>query len=139
MKEPLKLRAHHGMCLAFFEGKGYSSAFTENMGKVLEEMEEDTPLELCREKDIICSACPNLEEGVCITGEKVKAYDEKVLKACGLQPGSRLTWQEFSNAVKHNIIEAGKRKDICGDCSWTEICSRKEQLESGCAGTPEQK
>ena len=39
MKEPLKLRAHHGMCLAFFEGKGYSSAFTENMGKVLEEME----------------------------------------------------------------------------------------------------
>ena len=60
MKEPLKLRAHHGMCLAFFEGKGYSSAFTENMGKVLEEMEEDTPLELCRKKDIICSACPNL-------------------------------------------------------------------------------
>ncbi len=75
MKEPLKLRAHHGMCLAFFEGKGYSSAFTENMGKVLEEME----------------------------------------------------------------IEAGKRKDICGDCSWTEICSRKEQIENGCAGTPEQK
>ena len=37
MKEPLKLRAHHGMCLAFFEGKGYSSAFTENMGKVLED------------------------------------------------------------------------------------------------------
>ena len=33
MKEPLKLRAHHGMCLAFFEGKGYSSAFTENMEK----------------------------------------------------------------------------------------------------------
>ena len=73
MKEPLKLRAHHGMCLAFFEGKGYSSAFTENMGKVLEEMEADTLLELCREKDIICRACPNLEEGVCITGEKVKA------------------------------------------------------------------
>ena len=43
---------------------------------------------------------------------EIRSYDEKVLKACGLQPGSRLTWREFSNAVKHNIIEAGKRKDI---------------------------
>lgn len=63
MKEPLKLRAHHGMCLAFFEGKGYSSAFTENMGKVLEEMEEDTPLELCRERDYYMQRLPKSGRG----------------------------------------------------------------------------
>ena len=25
------LRPHHGMCLAYFEGKGYSDGFTVNM------------------------------------------------------------------------------------------------------------
>ena len=26
-----KIRAHHGMCLSFFQGKGYSGDFVENM------------------------------------------------------------------------------------------------------------
>ena len=26
-QEGLKIRAHHGMCLHFFEGKGYSNEF----------------------------------------------------------------------------------------------------------------
>ena len=72
MRKPVKLRAHHGMCLAFFEGKGYSSGFTANMEKVKNSLREDIPVELCMEKDVICSACPNLEKGVCATAEKVK-------------------------------------------------------------------
>ncbi len=31
MKKIVRLRAHHGMCLAFFEGKGYSRGFTSNV------------------------------------------------------------------------------------------------------------
>lgn len=33
-----KLRAHHGMCLSFFEGKGYSHDFTAHMQRIWEEM-----------------------------------------------------------------------------------------------------
>lgn len=33
------LRPHHGMCLAYFEGKGYSSSFCVHMGEVLEKLE----------------------------------------------------------------------------------------------------
>lgn len=40
----LRLRAHHGMCLAFFEGKGYSDGFTAHMENVLAGMEQN-PLE----------------------------------------------------------------------------------------------
>ena len=29
------LRPHHGMCLAYFEGRGYSREFAEHMGKIL--------------------------------------------------------------------------------------------------------
>ena len=32
----IKLRAHHGMCLAFFEGKGYSTGFTARMALILD-------------------------------------------------------------------------------------------------------
>lgn len=129
MRKPVKLRAHHGMCLAFFEGKGYSSGFTANMEKVKNSLRDDIPVELCMEKDVICSACPNLEKGVCATAEKVKKYDTMVLSACGLSEGSQISWQEFSQAAGKNIIRAGRRKDICGDCSWTEICTKKEKEE----------
>lgn len=29
-----RIRAHHGMCFSFFQGKGYSGEFTENMHPV---------------------------------------------------------------------------------------------------------
>ena len=37
----IKLRAHHGMCLAFFEGKGYSAGFTAHMARILEYLEQE--------------------------------------------------------------------------------------------------
>ena len=33
--ERIVLRAHHGMCLAYFIGEGYSGGFTAHMGRVL--------------------------------------------------------------------------------------------------------
>ncbi|MCC8051873.1 MAG: DUF1284 domain-containing protein [Clostridiales bacterium] len=35
---PILLRAHHGMCLAYFEGKGYSKGFSAHMQKMLEQL-----------------------------------------------------------------------------------------------------
>ncbi len=35
------LRPHHGMCLAYFEGRGYSRGFSVHMGKILELLEKD--------------------------------------------------------------------------------------------------
>lgn len=32
-KAIIPLRAHHGLCLHFFRGKGYSGAFVENMAR----------------------------------------------------------------------------------------------------------
>ena len=39
------LRPHHGMCLAYFEGKGYSDGFTVNMQKMLEFFEKGADIE----------------------------------------------------------------------------------------------
>ena len=40
MKDPYIIRAHHGMCVAFFQGKGYSSEFTYHMSKIIEQLEK---------------------------------------------------------------------------------------------------
>lgn len=126
--ETFKLRAHHGMCLAFFIGKGYSSSFVENMWEKKLFLEENNPLvEIVCEADHICDACPNNHQGTCSSLEKVNIYDQSVLKLCGLNTHSILSWQEFSSLVKEKILDANKRESICADCSWNSICTNTKK------------
>ena len=121
------LRPHHGMCFQFYEGKGYSEDFTDHMGRIIREMDDDPSqkIQLKVETDIVCENCPNNESGECTTADKVKRYDEEVLKACNLVEGEEISFAEFAKMVRDKIINAGIRSDICGDCSWDYICSAK--------------
>ena len=66
-----RIRAHHGMCFAFFQGKGYSGAFTENMWKMKERLQQNPEVVLLQETDDVCAKCPNNQNGRCIsTAEK---------------------------------------------------------------------
>ena len=78
------------------------------------------------ETDIVCRNCLNNEGGICITQEKVQHYDETVLRVCGLKVGSEISFSEFIGLVREKIINAGIRRDICGDCSWDYICREKK-------------
>lgn len=122
----MQLRAHHGMCLAFFEGKGYSQGFTAHMQTVLDGMRTDPMLELVTEGDVVCTACPNLREGLCVTAELVLSFDRKVLSLCGLKEHQQLPWSEFSRLVSQHILIPGRRENICGCCEWNPICKARE-------------
>ena len=124
------LRPHHGMCFQFYEGKGYSEDFTDHMGRIIREMETDSSqiIKLQVETDIVCENCPNNEAGECATADKVKRYDEEVLKACDLAEGDEISFDEFTEMVIDKVIKAGIRSDICGDCSWDYICGEKERI-----------
>ncbi len=115
------------MCFQFYEGKGYSEDFTDHMGRIIREMEVDPSqtIKLQVETDIVCENCPNNEAGLCTTADKVKRYDEEVLKTCGLAEGDEISFAGFTELVREKIIDAGIRSDICGDCSWDYICSAK--------------
>lgn len=120
------LRPHHGMCLAYFEGKGYSQGFAEHMGKILELLERDVQVCLTVGGDMICSACPNLKEQICVTADLVAEYDRKVLLLCGLQENETISFAEFIEKVENLILKPGKRKKICGNCQWDGICSSRK-------------
>lgn len=125
----IKLRAHHGMCLAFFEGKGYSTGFTAHMARILEYLEQENPtVTVVAEADCICGGCPNLTDGRCRKAALVERYDKAVLALCGMGEHSILPWREFSARVAEYILSHGKRSEICGGCQWSSICKEKEAL-----------
>lgn len=120
-----RIRAHHGMCFSFFQGKGYSGEFTENMRKMKRKLEENPEVVLLDETDDVCSCCPNNRDGICISDRKVYEYDRQTLDRCALQAGCRIRWKEFARLVEERILSAGSREEICGDCQWTGLCVRE--------------
>lgn len=121
----IPIRPHHGMCLAYFEGKGYSSDFTRHMKEMLDIFEKNVQVQLVVSGDEICSACPNDRNGECCDKKLVEAYDRAVLEYCEWEEGTILYFKEFAEKVQKNVIDAGYRDKICGNCQWNDICSRK--------------
>lgn len=121
------LRPHHGMCLQFYEGKGYSPEFTDHMGSIYLALKRD-PLRsvvLKSQTDMICGNCPHNQAGSCDTQEKTLRYDKGVMEACGFSEGEEMPFSEVIGRIRKQVIETGLRHRICGDCSWNDICSGK--------------
>lgn len=114
------IRPHHGLCLCFFKGYGYSDKFTRNMAAVFGQLEKGAAVRLVNGADCICSACPNLDSG-CPNAER---YDRTVLLLCGLTAGQELTWQKLEERMRTHILAPGKLSGICGDCEWFSVCEK---------------
>lgn len=121
-----KIRFHHDLCIGFFEGKGYSREFTENMTDVIEFLNRENPVtEITLKSDMICRKCPNLRDGICLSEIKVSQYDLKVMELCGMSDGTVIRWSDFCKTVHEKIISVGKLKEVCTDCQWLYICEKK--------------
>ena len=83
----IPLRPHHGMCLAYFKGEGYSNGFTVHMAEMLKIFLSGKRIRLHVDTDEICSACPNNEKGCCSSFSLVEKYDKVVLELCSLKNG----------------------------------------------------
>ena len=119
---PLPLRPHHGMCMAYFIGQGYSDGFTAHMAELLSGLGPDSPVRLTVGTDAVSGACPNNKGGTCDKPERVAGYDRAVLTACGLEEGTVLPFGQFTALVQARILGAGRRAQICGNCQWNGIC-----------------
>lgn len=119
------LRAHHGLCIQFFKGKGYSDDFIENMTNVIKKLNDNPPITIVTKDDIICKICPNLNEGVCLSENKVNNIDKKVMDICNISKNEVMLAKDYLKLVYDKIISKGMIEQICSDCQWISICSEK--------------
>lgn len=129
-KTTLPLRPHHGLCLRFFRGKGYSDNFVAGMKKIHSALhgEPFREITLVCHADNICEACPNMENNVCNTEHKVSEFDLKVLELCGISENDILTWEDFSDLISENILNKNLLPQVCGSCRWFYICKNLQFL-----------
>lgn len=124
-----KIRAHHGLCVKHFIGKGYNDAFSKNMYSVVESLKENPIVEIVCGKDIICDCCPNLSGQKCKSYFKTAEYDKKVFDLCNINPNDKFSWNDYQNIIEDKIIKSNMLYFICGDCEWFYICNSNYYLK----------
>ena len=128
----LKLRGHHLLCLKGFQGYGYDEGFVENMTHINAERKlPQTTVSLCESADDICSACPNLIDGICEDtnqNDRIVSMDREVLKKLNV------TKEYDSIELFDKIDEIFSTKEsvskICFDCKWSEKCLFYQKLSN---------
>lgn len=125
---PMKsLRPHHALCALFFEGKGYSPAFIENMTAILAEPSQMVHITMgC---DSLCRDCPHNQDGICDDEVKVAQFDQQVLDLSGeiFQDEQAKFLSEFCQSVYDTILRQGRLAEVCGECEWAPLCQDKWQ------------
>ena len=119
------LRPHHGLCLMYFTGKGYSESFTANLSSIAQTLYENpkTEVQLVCHCDQVCLPCPSCQNKVCTEEKKVLSYDQHILRLCGLTAGDRLSFLDFQERIQRFILTPGLRESVCRDCCWNSLCS----------------
>jgi hypothetical protein len=107
--------------------RGYTADFIRNFQKVkrLVEQHPDLMIEVVDTCDVICVACPNMQDGECFRSgrkynEKVKCIDARVMEKLGIEPGDRFKAKDLYALVKEKI-EPDDIKDICQGCDWLNL------------------
>ncbi len=125
---PMKsLRPHHALCALFFEGKGYSPAFIENMRAFL--AEPDQMVQITMGCDSLCQECPHNQDGVCDDAAKVAQFDQRVLFLSRetLHAEQAKSLSELCQSVYVAILQQGLLAAVCGECEWAALCQDKWQ------------
>lgn len=123
----MNLRPHHSLCIQKFTGSGYDEAFTKHMTEIVSSLAQnpETRIKLIHGCDFVCTKCPNKQDEVCLTAEKVSKIDNGVLEICGLNYGEILSWAELSRRARE-VFETENFEQTCGSCEWYELCKNTE-------------
>lgn len=121
------LRPHHALCGIFFEGKGYSQAFIENMTAFM--VDPSQLIQITSGCDTLCQACPNNFNGRCSEEAKVSLFDERTwnLTDAFLQSDQPIPLNELCQSVYDTILQQGLLAEVCGECEWAHLCQDKWQ------------
>ena len=125
---PIKIRAHHLLCLQGYQGYGYSKDFVENINKVIRQVRTnpDLIIEVTAQNDIICAGCPYAGKVHCEKNEDsqytVHAMDLIILEEMNLIEGASGTLRDLTQLVNAMFRSKSTLLSICGHCQWQQKC-----------------
>ena len=123
--DPIRIRAHHLLCIQGFHGLGYDQKFIQRMEEIVALLSSNTSLEveIITEADEICENCPNLNEGACAKdqGSKIKELDVHVINHTLLKENDTMTFKRAIDTVNH-ALNTSDVKFICECCEWIDNC-----------------
>lgn len=119
----VKIRFHHLLCINFHKGKGYDENFCDNMSQIIDKLNKEDKILLTFGKDDICAKCPKMKDEVCADEEKSCNYDNAVAQLLGISEGE-YSYFQLNQRVLTEIIEKGKREEICANCQWNSLCDK---------------
>lgn len=123
--EPIRIRAHHLLCMQGFQGLGYSQEFTQNMAQIIGEIIKNPSsfIKVTAEADSICECCPHNFQGICnkeSTSNNIKTVDSIILEKLDLEEGSVISSLSITsltmNLSRHTV------QKLCENCSWRNKC-----------------
>lgn len=121
-EKTIQLRPHHLLCIRFWQGKGYSPAFSQKMEQVIAALNRRVPVTINDGFDDLCSACPNKKGSICESEEHVQTFDSKVREFCGIKQGDSSEWASLYERVSEKIMAAHRFEEVCGDCAFANVC-----------------
>ncbi len=125
----MRLRPHHLLCTQSYSGKGYDTAFVENMNQLTAKLrgKEPVSVEVVFSADDLCSHCPNLSDGaLCRDNKKVTSYDKKVTEYFHIEEKTYI-YQDIARKIRKSMTPE-ILEDICGDCEWYPISACRKVL-----------
>lgn len=129
MAIPLKIRAHHLLCLQGFQGYGYNNAFVDHLQGIVAKLKTDPELlvEVVTACDAICAGCPHCQEAECRKDDgaahRVETLDLAILKSTGIKPNHIAKAAHLLAQINTTFQTRSQRAKICGDCQWIPICT----------------
>lgn len=123
MSDIPKLRGHHLICLHFFNGKGYSREFIENLRLTLDRAME-LGVEVASGIDDVCRGCPYVKEARCRHDEnsdaEISEMDDFALSLLKEEFGAKIKWHAIREQMPE-ILPYWHEK-YCNTCAWGEAC-----------------
>lgn len=122
LKEVVKIRPHHLLCILNFQGLGYSTEFVEKLRNVKNAIDDNSIiLKLVEGQDDICKTCPNSSK--CSMMNYTRVLDKKVMVATELEYGIEYEAAKVMDIVKKNI-SWNILNMICENCAFYYKCKQ---------------
>ncbi|SIR10679.1 hypothetical protein SAMN05880582_106200 [Rhizobium sp. RU20A] len=126
-EQPVRLRAHHLLCMLTFIGEGYSPTFVAEYRRIVARLGAGAEIEIVAGPDDICAPICHAAGEHC-HNESVQDRDRRAaasvtaLLGIEIAPGARFRLDAARLSRLRHAFATGTIRAACADCEWAPLC-----------------